>query len=210
MTSGRALCIGVDTSERRDALAEVDARALADTACRQGFEVTTLLLGTAATRANVRAQLRTAAQASRPGDLFVLTFSGHGGERGIWVLADGSLTDAEMREALGAFQSGVRVFVVSDACNGGVPLEAPGEQPATITASVLVFASCGRTQLADAPGMPGHFTTALLRTLNGAHIATYRSLYEGLAAGMPEHQQPGYFWVGTRDPLFERQRPFTI
>jgi metacaspase-1 len=208
MTSGRALCIGIDSSESSEALAEADARALADVARQQGFELTTLLLGAAATRANVRTQIHTAAHACRPGDLFMVTFSGHGGERGIWMLADASLQDSEMREALGLFRPDVRVLVISDACNGGVPIEAPDSQRSAIVAPVLVLAACGRDQLADGPGMPAHFTTALLRTLHGAQ--TYRTLYERIAAGMPEHQQPGLFWVGTRDPQFEAQRPFTI
>jgi hypothetical protein len=209
---GRALCIGVDTSVSHDTLAEADACALADMACRQGFELTTLLLGTAATRASVCAQLRTAASTCEPGDLFMITFSGHGGERGVWVLADGSLKDSEMRDALAAFRPGVRVLVISDACNGGVPTEAPaGMARSAIPASVLVLAGCGRHQLADGPGMPGHFTTVLLQTLDGGQpTVTYRSFYERIAAGMPEHQQPGYFWVGTRDPQFESQRPFSI
>jgi metacaspase-1 len=201
--TGRALCIGVDTSESHDALAEADARALADVASRQGFQSATLLLGSTATRDAVRAQLREASSASHPGDLFMLTFSGHGGERGVWVLFDGSLKDAELRECLAAFRPGVRVLVISDACNGGVPIDSPTSD---IAASVLVLAACQSHQLADAPGMPAHFTTALLRT----PAVTYRELYEKVAAGMPDHQRPNLFWAGASDPDFESERPFSI
>jgi metacaspase-1 len=208
--TGRALCIGVDTSESHDALAEADARALAEVASRQGFEQPTLLLGCTATRANVRVQLGEAADACRPGDLFMLTFSGHGGEGGLWVLYDGSLRDAEMRAALAAFRPGVRVLVISDSCNGGVPAAGPGTPLSEVAASVLVLAACRSDQFADAPGMPTHFTTALLETWHRESIVTYRGFYEMIAAGMPEYQQPNYFQVGSRDLHFEAQPPFTI
>lgn len=191
-------------------LAEADARALADVATRQGFEPPALLLGAAATRANVLGRLSAVAEACSPGDLFLLTFSGHGGSGGVWVLFDGSLRDAEMRGALAAFRPGVRVLVISDSCNGGVPAERPGSSLSEVAASVLVLQACRSNQLADAPGMPTHFTTALLDTWHRDSIITYRSLYEMLAAGMPEHQQPNYFQVGLRDPQFEAQVPFTI
>jgi hypothetical protein len=56
--------------------------------------------------------------------------------------------------------------------------------------------------------MPAHFTTALLRAWPGA--MTYRELYEKVMAGMPDHQQPNFFWAGSSDPDFEAQRPFAI
>jgi metacaspase-1 len=209
--TGRALCIGVDTSERGEALAESDARALLAHARRQGFESTVLLLGAAATRRRVRAHLHEAAQACREGDLFLLTFSGHGGARGTWVLADGTLDDDGMREALAEFQSGVRVLVISDSCNGGVPVEDPHAALPRISASVLVLAACRRDQYADAPGMPAHFTTVLLRAWQERGRAlSHRAFYESIIAGMPAHQQPTYFRLGANDPLFEGQPPFTI
>ena len=144
LRTGRALCIGVDTSERQDALAEADARALADVATTAGLSSSpTLLLGSAATRANVRAQLSEAAAACHAGDLFLLTFSGHGGRdtalagprmdcavRGFCSMA--RCDDAEMHEALAAFRPGVRVLVISDSCNGGVPADEPGTPPSEV------------------------------------------------------------------------------
>ena len=191
-------------------LAEADARALAQLAIRQGFAPPTLLLGSAATRANVRTHLRDAAETCLAGDLFLLTFSGHGGSGGVWMLFDGSLRDAEMREALAAFRPGVRVLVISDSCNGGVPAERPGASLSEVAASVLVLQACQSDQYADAPGMPTHFTTMLLQTWLRDCIATYRSFYEMIRAAMPEHQQPNFFCVGSRDLLFESKAPFTI
>jgi hypothetical protein len=221
LRTGRALCIGVDTSEREKALAEADACALADIAQQQGFQSSTLLLGAAATRARVCSNLREAAAECRSGDLFMLTFSGHGGRRpcagtvppgglrGAWVLFDGSLDDAEMHAALTAFQPGVRVLVISDSCNGGVPAESG--DAANVLASVLVLSACRVDQYADAAGLPGHFTTALLRAWRRDRIvADYRAFYERIAASMPAYQQPAYYRVGANDPRFEAESPFTI
>jgi metacaspase-1 len=213
------LCIGIDTSASPGGFAEADACALADVARGQGFCSSTLLLGAAATRARVHSRLRAAAAECRAGDLFLMTFSGHGGRkscaggasrsglRGVWVLFDGSLGDAEMHEALAAFRPGVRVLVISDSCNGGVPTA----EPSSVTASVLVLSACAPDRYADAAGLPGHFTTALLREWHrDRQVVGYRRFYERIAEGMPDYQQPTYHWVGPRDERFESEAPFTI
>jgi hypothetical protein len=223
LRTGRALCIGIDTSESPGGLVEADACALAEVARRQGFCSSTLLLGVAATRARVCGRLREAAAECRAGDLFLITFSGHGGRRpctggalrsglhGVWVLFDGSLDDCEMHDALAAFRPGVRVLVISDSCNGGVPGETQNALPTQVAASVLVLSACQPDRNADAAGMPGHFTAALLRTWqDGPRIVGYRKFYELIAAAMPEYQQPNYYWVGLPDERFEAEAPFTI
>lgn len=219
MHAGRAVCIGVDTSDTSCAYAEADAAALAELAECQGFRSPVRLLGAAASRASVLAAIEATAAVSRPDDLVLLTFSGHGGRKAcevsgalssIWVLADGSLRDAEMHEALAQFRAGVRVLVISDSCNGGVPTcnEAAHSR---VSASVLVLTACQHDQHADAGGMPGHFTTVLLDTWRrNPHVEDYRAFYQHLCARMPDYQKPDYYWVGARDPRFERQRPFTI
>jgi hypothetical protein len=80
-----------------------------------------------------------------------------------------------------------------------------------VTASVLVLSACAPDRNADAAGMPGHFTTALLRTWQQRRrIASYRRFHELIAADMPAYQQPNYYWVGPRDERFEAEVPFTI
>jgi hypothetical protein len=235
---GRALCIGVDTTGESGAGAEADARALSAIAGRQGFLAPTLLLGAAATRETVRAKIREAAAACKAGDLFLLTFSGHGGRkcaavatgaagaaesagatgvagagalRAVWVLYDGALDDAEMHRALAAFRAGVRVLVVSDSCNGGVPAARSPNFDSPVAASVLVLTACQNDQYADGGGLPGHFTTALVHAWQGGQFTGgYRNLHEALVARMPAYQKPSYYWVGPSDQRFEAQRPFTI
>ncbi len=150
----------------------------------------------------------------------MLTFSGHGGLRqcagseglrGTWVLFDGSLDDVEMHAVLAEFRPGVRVLVISDSCNGGVPAQGSAAPLSDISASVLVLSACGPAGYADGPGLPGHFTTALLRAWDcGRRIVDYRRFYELIAACMPDYQRPSYYRVGARDPHFESQPPFTV
>lgn len=214
MRTGRALCIGVDTTERSRSPAEEDACALALIASARGFELTTVLLGAAAVRTAVLSNLREAAKTCREGDLFLLTFSGHGGRgaRGsVWTLFDGTLEDGEVRNALAAFRPGVRVLVISDSCNGGIPADEQHPRDENVSASVLVLSACRPEGFADAAGLPGHFTTALLRVWDAAQpIVGYREFHQRIAATMPDYQQPNYYRLGSRDPQFESQAPFTV
>jgi hypothetical protein len=96
----------------------------------RGMTATTLLT-TDATSANVLAAIAEVGSALRPGDLFFLTYSGHGGQLGdqsgdepdrldeTWALYDRQLLDDEIYALLSRFQPGVRVFMASDSCHSG-------------------------------------------------------------------------------------------
>jgi hypothetical protein len=77
-----------------------------------------------------------------------------------------------------------------------------------LKASVLVLAACEQGKYADGPGLPGHFAEAIKRTLNVSQ--TYNALHEALCHEMPSYQKPDYYRLGTPDPAFESQQPFTI
>lgn len=112
------------------AACEFDANDMAAIARGAGMKPT-VLLGKKATRQAVLAGLRGAAKALKSGDLFFLSFSGHGGqvpdtnrdERDgkdeTWCLFDGQLIDDELYFELSRFGSGVRVLVFSDSCHSG-------------------------------------------------------------------------------------------
>jgi hypothetical protein len=210
---GRALCIGVGADAR------ADARMFAALALERGFAGPILLLDEEATRAAVRARLLQMAVLSEPGDLFLLTFCGHGGrtrarvrgdevqEVGTWQLYDGTLNDAQIKADLACFQQGVRVLVVADNCGGGMP--APGQSD--LKASVLVLAACEEGKYADGAGLPGHFAEALIGTLDGiGFTGTYSALHEALCHAMPPYQRPDFYRLGMPNAAFEAQRPFTI
>jgi hypothetical protein len=212
---GRALCLGVD--------AEDGARTFAGIAAQSGFRSPTLLLGERATLAAVCSHLEDAASVSEPGDIFLLTFSGHGGrtkrrstagdvvEVGAWHLSDGVLDDQHLQSQLAHFKPGVRVLVVSDNCNGGIPSPRPHEASPSLNASVLVLAACQSYQYADASGLPGHFTEVVKRTWDrGSFQGAYPQFHQALCGGMPSYQTPDFYRAGAEDDAFEAQRPFTI
>ncbi len=90
-----------------------------------------MLLTKKGTRAKTLAGIRNAAKSLRAGDLFFLTFSGHGGQvpdvtgdeadkqDETWCLYDGQLIDDELYFELSRFAAGVRILVLSDSCHSG-------------------------------------------------------------------------------------------
>ena len=109
---------------------EADANDMEALAKSRGFK-TTKLLTKAGTRNKALAAVKSAATALSSGDVFFLTYSGHGGQLPdlngdevdnqdeTWCLYDGELVDDDLNLALAAFKSGVRVLVLSDSCHSG-------------------------------------------------------------------------------------------
>jgi metacaspase-1 len=97
------------------------------------------LFGAEATREAVLNELNAASRTLKAGDLFLITYSGHGGqvrdknhdERDnmdeTWCLYDGQLIDDELYEVWSKFAANTRVLVLSDSCHSGtVTRFAPG------------------------------------------------------------------------------------
>ena len=112
------------------AACEFDANDMAALARGKGMKPT-VLLTKKATRAALLSHMRGAAKALKSGDLFFLTYSGHGGQvpdtnrdepdrkDETWCLFDGQLIDDELYFELSRFAAGVRVLVLSDSCHSG-------------------------------------------------------------------------------------------
>lgn len=113
---------------------ENDARAMAELAEAQGFEVHGPLITAEATADAVLEQLHAPARHLAAGDTFFLTYSGHGGQventnpeddpedDGLdetWCLYDRQLLDDELFAAYSEFQAGVKIVVFSDSCHSG-------------------------------------------------------------------------------------------
>ncbi len=123
---------------------EFDANDMQAIAASQGM-ASTLLLTQRATRKSVLAALRKSAKQLKAGDLFFLTYSGHGGQipdvtgeeedkkDETWCLYDGQLIDDELYLELGSFARGVRVLVLSDSCHSGTVTRAPIAEVTTKT-----------------------------------------------------------------------------
>lgn len=110
---------------------EFDAKDMAAIAKKSKFETSTLLLTKTATATAVSDAIKEAAKKLVKGDVFLLTYSGHGGQVDdknneeadrkdeTWVLYDRQLIDDELFELYRKFKSGVRIFVLSDSCHSG-------------------------------------------------------------------------------------------
>lgn len=105
-----------------------DMRAIAE---GQGFEPRSLLTKEATSDAVLAAIERAAGELDQ-GDLFLCTYSGHGGQvpdrngedeedrsDETWVAYDRQIVDDELYALWGRFAPGVRIFVLSDSCHSG-------------------------------------------------------------------------------------------
>ena len=137
------------------AACEFDAHDMAAIAKSKGMK-STVLLTKKATRAAALAGLRGAAKALKAGDLFFMTYSGHGGQvrdtngdeadgqDETWCLYDGQLIDDELYFELSKFAAGVRILVLSDSCHSGTitrdvpPPPPPGMRPKAMPPAVAL------------------------------------------------------------------------
>ena len=123
------------------AACEFDANDMAAIAKSKGMKPT-VLLTKKATRGSMLAAMRAAAKALKAGDLFFMSYSGHGGQvkdidheeadgkDETWCLYDGQLIDDELYFELSKFAAGVRIVVLSDSCHSGtVTRERPPPPP---------------------------------------------------------------------------------
>ena len=111
---------------------ERDADAMHAIATQQGFE-SSLLKTKSATRAAVIEHIKRLAgeHGLRDGDIFLLTYAGHGGQvtdvdgdeddlkDETWCLFDGHLLDDELNLLWADFSPGVRILLFSDSCHSG-------------------------------------------------------------------------------------------
>jgi metacaspase-1 len=105
-----------------------DMKAIADS---RGFD-SNILLTSEATSDAVIAEIERAAEELEPGDMFVVTYSGHGGQvpdkddgdepdrsDETWVAFDREIVDDELYALWAKFKPGVRILVLSDSCHSG-------------------------------------------------------------------------------------------
>jgi hypothetical protein len=154
---------------------EHDANDLQALAATEGFAATTLLTE-AGTAQAVATAVREAAATLDDGDMFVLTFSGYGGEvpdknsddhwrERTWALYDRQMPEDELTSFLAAFRPGVRVLVIDDASPSG-----------TVRRDVLSFVE--RPFDDDAPrtrGLPADVTVETYRDNSAFYDELQRS-----------------------------------
>ncbi len=143
VAKGRSLHVGVNVVDPaayegwdgRLAACEFDAEDMTDIAAAVGYETTTLLTANA-TRKAVTDAIAKAAKASKPGDIFLMSYAGHGGQVTDFngdeedmldetlCLHDGQLIDDELYVLWSQFPADVRVLLVYDCCHSGTAARA--------------------------------------------------------------------------------------
>lgn len=110
--------------------AEFDSADMHLIAKAEGFEAK-LLQRSDATMAAVKNEIGKVAQKLVAGDIFMVTYSGHGGQvpdigndeadllDETWCLYDGQLIDDEIESLWASFEKGVRILIFSDSCHSG-------------------------------------------------------------------------------------------
>jgi metacaspase-1 len=143
MKKGMALTIGLNAVDPKHYegwdgtlnACEADAADMADIARLRELSVKTLLTKEAS-RDRVINAVSDAAAALQAGDIFMLSYSGHGGQLPdlnndeddfqdeTWCLFDGQIVDDELYTLYAKFAAGVRILVFSDSCHSGTVTKA--------------------------------------------------------------------------------------
>lgn len=121
---------------------EFDAKDMTKIAAANKFSSNQLLTANATSNNMIKA-MRDASRKLKTGDIFFLTYSGHGGQvpdtngdeidgkDETWVLYDRQLVDDELYSLFGQFEPGVRIFMLSDSCHSGTVARAVYENLST-------------------------------------------------------------------------------
>ena len=155
MSRGLSLHIGLNSVDPNSyegwdgtlAACENDAHCMQKIASSLGYETQELITRNA-TRSAVLEAMSKAARGLEKDDIFLLTYSGHGGQvpdtngdepdgkDETWALYDGEVIDDELYELYTQFKPGVRIFVLSDSCHSGTVTRALYERTAPIEAEL--------------------------------------------------------------------------
>lgn len=248
MARGISLHIGVNIYERGvyeklkisvPSLPNCDSDAVAKMAIATRFRFdTAILLNETATRREVLIGIEVAARDLDYGDMFFLSFSGHGSQvydkdgdeddhfDETWCLYDGMLVDDELFEKLKLFRPGVRVLVIADCCHSGTSIKNaeratgrrinnrfPVQKTDEIQAACLLMAACQDRQYTYAGQNLNNslYTHCMLKVLAEYDFcSSYRELHERIVAMMPAKTKPNLFKFGPGADQFVKKRPFKI
>jgi uncharacterized caspase-like protein len=172
---------------------EFDANDMKAVAESRGFEPTVLLTPEVTADAVTKA-IEDAAKELKAGDIFFVTYSGHGGQvpdgdagdgeevdrsDETWVLYDRQLVDDELFGLWGKFEPGVRIAVLSDSCHSGTVTRA-------ITDGVPNVVANRDTAAAQSPRY-----RAMPRDVMVATYRDNRDTYDGIQKATPNADESG-------------------
>ncbi len=172
---------------------EADANDMVALAGSRGF-ATSQLLTAAATAEMVSGAISTAAGTLAAGDIFFLTYSGHGSQvpdansdeddhlDETWVLYDRQLIDDELWALYATFQPGVRIVVLSDSCHSGTVTRA-GRYRETYLPHTAAIGGAGEVK-------PGQIRTKNLPyDIERKTYMAHRELYNGIQSTLPPNDK---------------------
>ena len=192
---------------------EADAVSIEEIARARGF-TTQMLLNEGATRDALCAAIRAAAAGLAGGDIFLVSYAGHGGQvpdangdepdaaDETWCLHDGQLIDDELKDLWSSFVPGVRVLVISDSCHSGTVTRAAKRQLDLDRAAAEL-----RTYGITRPVYRYMPPDTALRTYR-----EHKTFYDKLGRSLPTMPQPTHATVrllsGCRDDQTSADGPF--
>jgi len=213
-----------------------DARAQKDIAERFGFKAS-ILENEDATTDRVVNMIAAAASNLKNGDLFFISFSGHGnrvidkdgdeedGYDETWCLYDQMLIDDDIFELLKRFKPGVRILIIADSCHSGTSIRNLGSDEVSINgeglskrinemqAAGLLMAACqdNQTALGGEGNSYSVYTNCMLNVLEQCDCCeSYWDLHQKISSKMPITSTPNLFLLGPGAEAFAGERPFRI
>lgn len=192
MARGISLHLGLNTIDPAHydgwdgalAACEFDAKDMKAIADARGFE-SSMLLSPEATADAVIAGIERAAEELAPGDVFLLTYAGHGGQvpdrnddeedhsDETWLAYDRQIVDDELFALWAKFRPGVRILVVSDSCHSG-----------TVTRRIDADVPDPVSTRANAAGQSPRFRAMPRDVMVGTYRA-HAELYDGIQQACP-------------------------
>lgn len=189
---------------------EADARSMASLCDKAGFDAHTLMTEDA-TREAVRNAILDVAKSIGDGDIFVVSYSGHGGQLPdlygdevdaldeTWCLFDGQFLDDELYRLWAEFPVGARIVVFSDSCHSGTVIK-------NALLAGRLDSLCSTGLLSRSPGSPRVMPPQITLRAYEAHRQAYDELLK--APPPPEPTCTVVLISGCQDNQLSMDGPF--
>lgn len=204
-----------------------------------GYEVR-MLKTAEATRDGILSSLYRASENTVSGDIFVFYYSGHGGQQPdqnndevdgqdeTLVAYDREVIDDKVHEALGRFNAGVHVVMISDSCNSGTnyrgrmtvavdekaifrPIARKDKREVDIKAQLIHLGGCRDGFGSSGYEGGGAFTMSLCEGWqNGAFQGSFKDLHAKICELIRTSQKPQYSEYGPVSDAFRNERAFAV
>ncbi len=214
-----------------------DMISMCNLAAKKGYQ-TNCLKNEQATISAFKNGIREVRDKVEEGDIFLLTYSGHGyqtedrddedeekdGMDENFCLFNGLFVDDKLNRLFCEFPEGVRILMVVDCCHGGsinkfgteiLVAPPPKKKQVEPEANVILLSSTTDKQEAYEGDENGRFTECLLEVwkdgnFSGKYLTFRRAIARRLLRKYGAQQSVMLSYSGPRNAEFENQQPFTI